>query len=124
MQNEVASIAELDALASEVQAEQPIEQQPAAEEAAPQISTAEIIKPVLQLGFGIAAPAWKMSDAEIDALANAYGPLLDKYFPDGILNRFGVEITAIAVTVAVIGPRVNQPRKVEPEKTEPLPKAA
>lgn len=78
--------------------------------------TAEIVQQLLSMGFGVLAPGWGVTEPEIEQLAKAYGPLIDKYFPDG-LGDHGLEINAILITSAVILPRIRMPRKVE-EKPE------
>src|SRR3569833_1825478 len=72
--------------------------------------TEEIIYPVLSLAFDAIAPAWAVSEQEMRALAAAYGELLDKYFPD---MSFGVELNALIITAAFLGPRMKLPRSIE-----------
>lgn len=48
---------------------------------------------------------WAMTDAECAALGEAYGDLLEKYFPE---LKVGPEVAAIVVSVAVFGPRIGQ----------------
>lgn len=79
----------------------------------------EVLQPVLFLGFGVLAPNWGVSAEEIDALTEAYAPVLNKYFPDST-NQFGPEIVALMTTSAIILPRLRTPRKLEPVK-EPEP---
>jgi len=83
-------------------------------------STADFIKPALAFASNTLAPNWAVADAEIEQLANAYGALLDKYYPDkiGFFDKWGAEITAITVTALVIAPRINTPLQPpeEPEK--------
>jgi hypothetical protein len=78
--------------------------------------TSEILKPVLSMAFGILAPNWNVTETETDQLAESYGLLVDKYFPDGVGN-YGLEINAFMITGAVLLPRLKTPRKVE-EKQE------
>lgn len=80
--------------------------------------TAEIVQQLLSMGFAVLAPGWNVSEPEVEQLAQAYGPLIDKYFPDG-LGDHGLEINAIMITGAVILPRLRMPRKIEqPEQQE------
>jgi hypothetical protein len=73
---------------------------------------AEVLFPILQMGFGVMAPNWNVQDSEVQQLAECYGQLTDKYFPDG-LGDYGVEISAVMVTAAIVLPRLKLPRKVE-----------
>ncbi|MBT3041992.1 MAG: hypothetical protein KME67_03950 [Candidatus Thiodiazotropha sp. (ex Codakia orbicularis)] len=82
--------------------------------------TSEIIEPILQMGFAVLAPAWQVSDPECKELAKCYGALIDKYFPEG-MGQYGVEITAVMTTAAVILPRMKIPRKLEPKPPEQKP---
>jgi hypothetical protein len=79
--------------------------------------TSEIIEPILQMGFAILAPAWQVTDPECKELSKCYGALIDKYFPDGV-GQYGVEVTAVMTTAAVILPRMKIPRKLEPQPVE------
>lgn len=58
------------------------------------------------------APAWNVSAAEVEQLADCYALLLDKYFPGGV-GQVGPELGAALVTLAVIGPRWSLPRRIE-----------
>lgn len=62
-------------------------------------------------GFAVLAPNWGVQGQEVEALADAYAPLMAKYFPDA--SQVGPEVGAILVTAAVIAPRLSTPRKVE-----------
>jgi hypothetical protein len=79
--------------------------------------TQEILQPVLSMGFGILAPNWQVQPEEVEQLSEVYAALLDKYFPDG-MGDYGVEITAVMVTGAIVLPRLKTPRKVEQKKEE------
>ena len=57
--------------------------------------------------FMVMAPNWNVEPAEVEALADVYAPVIDKYLPGGM----GVEGAALLVTVAVLGPRLMIPRK-------------
>jgi len=88
----------------------------------PEISTSELLAPILGIGFATLAPNWKVSPDEVNQLSQAYGALIDKYLPDNGLDRFGPEISAIMVTAMIIMPRASIPRKEKkiekPKKSE------
>lgn len=109
--------AEFAALESEIVTEQSPEKlaQMQQRENAPE--SAEVLQPVLEMGFAILAPNWQIQQEETKQLARAYADLLDKYFPDG-LGDYGVEINAIMITGAIVLPRLRVPRKVEQKATE------
>lgn len=73
---------------------------------------AEVLQPVLHMGFAVLAPAWEVSPTEAEALSAAYAPLLQKYWPDAT-SRFGPEITAAVCTAAILAPRFGKPRKLD-----------
>jgi len=73
-------------------------------------TNAELLTALLVPTFAIMAPAWRVTDAECAMLGEAYGAVMDKYFPDFSL---GVELTAVLATLAVFGPRVGRPMKQE-----------
>lgn len=100
--------------------------EPAPEAApAPEVTTAEVLRPLMRAGFDILAPKWKVSDEESSQLATAYAAVLDKYFPDGVMGRWGAEFNAIILTVAIVGPRLKiAPRDVPKEKPEAAPRSA
>ncbi len=104
--------AEWDAIEASMGPEPPPNGVPAPEPP-PEIKTAELVAQVLGPGFALLAPAWRVSQDEIEALSEAYGAVIDKYFPAG-LGAFGVEISAALATLAVIGPRLAMPRKAAP----------
>ena len=87
-----------------------------------------IFTQLLGPGFAILAPAWNVQKSEIEALSEAYAPVMAKYFPD--VSQVGPEISAALVTAAVIVPRLSMPRKVEnkneasPAEVEKQPKKA
>ncbi|MCW3173755.1 hypothetical protein [Shewanella subflava] len=94
------------------------------EAAAPvSISGAEIILPVVSLACGVLAPNWDIKPEEQAALADCYGALMDKYFPD-MAESGGVELSALLVTAAILTPRLSTPRKLEPEKPKDTKEAA
>ncbi|MCA1809385.1 MAG: hypothetical protein LC725_08055 [Lentisphaerae bacterium] len=71
----------------------------------------EILQPLLWGGFKVLAPAWEISAAEAQQLAEAYEPLCAKYMPDGP-GKWGPEIAAAFVTVHILAPRMGKPRKL------------
>jgi hypothetical protein len=77
-------------------------------------TTGELITALLRPTFDIAAPNWQVTDMECAMLGEAYGAVIDKYFPDFTL---GAEVTAVLVTLAVFGPRMRRPAKAEPKET-------
>jgi len=82
----------------------------------PKISTDQLVKSVLQPLFGIMLPGWRVTEEEIDALSGAYGLVLDKYFPDGI--DFGPELSAVVISLAVFGPRIQAMRMQDKKRRE------
>lgn len=106
---------ELNRIAQDAEAEeQPAEELEDLPSAPP---TSEMIYPIVSLVTAIAAPNWQIQDAENKALSEAYGDLLDKYFPD-VGNSFGVELNALLLTAAIVAPRLGQPRKIEEKPKE------
>lgn len=107
---------ELAALATEAG---PDGDQPAAtkQPPAPEVPAKVLLQPLLTLAFAKAAPAWKVTDAEVAELSDAWGALVDKWAPGGLLNKYGLELTALLVTVQVLAPRVGQPTQ-EPATTK------
>lgn len=103
----VAAPDELDALAQEVALDAPAEKP--AEQPAPEVPAKALLQPLLTLAFAKAAPAWKVTAAEVAELSEAWGALVDKWAPGGLLNKYGLEITALLVTVQVLAPRFGQP---------------
>lgn len=73
-------------------------------------STGELLAALLRPTFDIVAPDWRVTDSECEMLGQAYGAVIDKYFPD---LEMGVELTAVLVTAAVLGPRLRKPRRQE-----------
>ncbi|MFK5947696.1 MAG: hypothetical protein QM500_02860 [Methylococcales bacterium] len=93
------------------------EKPPETNSAEPVIPTSELIEPIVQMCAGVLVPNWKLQKAEIKVLAEAYGSLLDKYFPD-TGKLMGVELNALLITAAVIVPRIGTPIKEPPPKPE------
>lgn len=66
---------------------------------------------VLTPAFAILAPNWQVQPPEVQQLAQAYTPVMLKYFPDGI-GEVGPELAAVLVTLTVLGGRIGTPRRV------------
>lgn len=66
---------------------------------------------VLTPAFAILAPNWQVQPPEVRELAQAYTPVMMKYFPDGI-GEVGPELAAVLVTLTVLGGRLGTPRRV------------
>ncbi len=64
---------------------------------------------LLGMGFAVLAPNWDVKPDEVEQLTEAYTALLCKYCPDG-LGNYGVEISAVMLTFAVVAPRLAIPR--------------
>lgn len=120
---EAIDAAELDKIASQAEQAEQAEQTELTGELMEQQdgpSTAEVLQPVIDLVCAIAAPNWEIKAGERQAMAESYGELVDKYFPDG-MGAWGVELNALLVTTAIIGPRVasGKPRvKEEPRQPQ------
>lgn len=79
-------------------------------------STGKVLSALMRPTFDLLAPAWKVSDTECEMLGEAYGTVIDKYFPNFDL---GPELGALFVTFAVFGPRMRTPRhQPKPENVE------
>lgn len=81
----------------------------------PTLETSALLMGAFSPIFDILAPNWGVEKEEKQALCEAYGAVIDKYFPDGIGGRFATELTALTVTGMIIAPRIGTPRK-KPEK--------
>lgn len=122
IENEFASL-ELEAAAADAQESTVTIPPPPGEQEQAKASAAEwkeIIHPVIHMGFTVLAPNWGVNVDESEALADAYVPVLEKYFPDAG-TQFGPEISAALVTMAIIAPRLNKPRKLEEKTPDPKP---
>lgn len=109
---------EFDQLAVEAESLTPVAAVATSQSVAPEgPPTAEIIFPVVSMAFDLVAPNWAVGEGEKKALSEAYGALLDKYFPDAI-NSFGVELQALLITAAIVAPRLRVPRRVEDHPRE------
>ena len=84
-----------------------------------QHSTADVLAPVLQITFGLIASRrgqhWALNDGEAKEAAEAYGSVIDKYFPE---TTTGPELTAVIVTLAIVGPRLGQDKVVAARKAQ------
>ena len=78
----------------------------------------QIITILLGTGFSVATPNWGIQKAEVEAMSDAYAPLLNKYFPD--ISALGPEIAAVLVTAAILGPRIGMDRKIEDREEVPV----
>lgn len=78
----------------------------------PEIPTSELIYPIVSMATAVVAPNWEIKEEENKALAEAYGDLLDKYFPN-VGQSFGVELNALLITAAIFAPRIGKPLKQE-----------
>lgn len=72
-------------------------------------STKELLAPLVSFTFDALAPAWNVQQAEKEALTEAYAGVIDKYWPEGV-GAFGVELNALLITAAILGPRMRLPR--------------
>ncbi|WP_430414448.1 hypothetical protein [Marinobacter adhaerens] len=111
--------AEIDAIAAEAGAEEAPESAGDLMEQHEGPTTAETIQPIIDLACGVVAPNWQIQKAERQALAGAYGDLIDKYFPEGI-GAWGIELNAALITAAILGPRVTSgiPAREKPKREE------
>lgn len=104
----VAALDELDALALEagpVEGEaQPIaEQQPPAPKEPP---AREMLEPL----FDAILDKYKIAPAKIEKLATVWGAVVDKWAPDGIVNKWGLELTAAFETWRILWPVIKAER--------------
>lgn len=94
----------------------------------PSMTTADILYPLCEFATAVLCPKWKIKPDENKMLAENYGALIDKYFPDS-MGKFGVELNCLLTTAAVFAPHVlaGEPaREPEPEpvkKPEKTPEA-
>lgn len=61
----------------------------------------------------ILAPNWQIQPAELAALGQAWAPILQEYFPDGV-GSMGPWPGAILATAMVVAPRLGLPRHAPP----------
>lgn len=81
----------------------------------PSIETSALLMGAFSPLFDIFAPNWNVQTEEKQALCEAYGAVIDKYYPDGVGGQFATELTALTITGMIFVPRMNTPRK-KPEK--------
>ena len=82
------------------------------------IPTSDLLLGILSPAFDILAPNWNVKGNEKQAIAEAYGGLIDKYFPEGnFASAYSLEISAVLVTATVFGSRIGTPRNKPEEKT-------
>lgn len=79
------------------------------------LSSEELLSPVIKLSSDLFAPLWGVQQEEADALAKVWAPVADKWFP-GLSGSVGVEFNAAIVTLAVFGPKIMMPRTEEQAK--------
>lgn len=72
------------------------------ENESPQIETKELLYPIIDMAFTLMTN-WNVKEKDKKVLAEAYGDLLDKYFPNAGA-ALGVEFTALMVTGMVVMP--------------------
>lgn len=86
------------------------------EEVAPdESSTAELLAPALFTTFKLAAPNWKITMEESETLADAWAPVIDKYFPSAG-GEPSPELAAIMATSMVLLPRLGTPMRKPDEE--------
>lgn len=118
---------ELDALAAEAEKEDgagdyiPGKEGAAKDPAAgpPEPPTSEVLKPLLMITFGLVASRkgehWALNEMEAEEAAKAYGDVIDKYYPEA---KGGPEVTAVIVTLALVGPRIGRDKMIAMEKAK------
>lgn len=88
------------------------------------VPTGQLCAMVLGPLFAIFAPNWNVTGSEVQQLGEAYGKVIDKHFKEG-LGKYGVEVTAVIVTCAIVAPRAHKPPKIEkPKESKPPADAA
>lgn len=86
-----------------------------------EVSTAELLAPVIKVTGDIFAPNWSLTETECEQLGIAYGSLIDKYLPDNPASKYGLEISAVMITLAVFGSRKGIPMRLD-KKEKPTEK--
>lgn len=85
----------------------------------PEVKTGDVVAGLLKVSFDlIAARAgdhWALADEEAKAAGEAYGEVIDKYFPE---VEMGPEVTAVTVTAAIFLPKYMMHKAVEAEKAK------
>lgn len=86
-----------------------IEQKPAV----PELDTAQVIAPVVQIGFGIIASRrgahWNLSKEETQALSGALADVLNKYMPS---TSLGCEVTLLMTAGMIALPRLEADKRI------------
>ena len=99
--------AEADEVLQEIDALGPVESDGDTDVELPDVPLDEALRGLLDITFNgllrVRGEHWSMDGRELTLLSKAYAAVLQKYWPD---LSFGVELTAIVVTVTVIGPRI------------------
>ncbi len=85
------------------------------ESAAESVESKQLVLMAISPLFDIFAPNWGVKDEEKEALAGAYGLVIDEYFPDIEANPI---VGAVLVTGMVIAPRIGTPRITEQKKDD------
>lgn len=76
------------------------------------VETGEVLLGIVSPTFDMLCPNWGVTMEEKKALADAYGGVIDKYFPN-LGNSAGPELVAVAMTAAIFAPRFGKARKLE-----------
>ncbi len=74
-----------------------------------ELPTWKVLDQLLAPLLGLWCPNWEITAGERQAVAVAWGDVIDKWFPDG--PPIGPELTAALVTISVFGSRAGIPRK-------------
>ncbi len=123
-QKTTAAIDEATLLALEAGQEAPYFEQVERAEAEAQTlpPTKDLIMPICDLATKALCPNWDIQPQEVDALAEAYAAVIDKYFPDAA-SHLGVELNALLITAAIFVPRLasGEPPRKPREKQDPQP---
>jgi len=76
----------------------------------PEIPTGEVVAGLLSATSGLLVmkmgKKWELEKEEAEVAGEAYGAVIDKYFPD-VMGNMGVEITALMITVMLVGSRLG-----------------
>jgi hypothetical protein len=92
------------------------------EETEPTMETSALLMGAFSPLFDIFAPNWDVKAEEKQALCEAYGAVIDKYYPDGVGGKFATELTALTITGMIIAPRIGTPRKKSEKEVNAAPK--
>lgn len=108
---------EINSLYSEVEDIDPAVNDHDSENVTIDMDTGEVLLGVVSPTFDLLCPNWGVTLEEKKALADAYGSVIDKYFPD-LGKDAAPELIALAMTAAIFAPRIGQPRKLEEKKSD------